>query len=293
MTIIYHSRDMDGFTSGAICKHKFPEAQLVGFDYGEKIPYHRMVKGESIIMIDVSVPMHEMMALSNFSNGQLTWIDHHKSAIEEYNKFFPDGVSPFVAVLQDGIAACEIGWKYLVSQDHIPTAVQLIGEYDTWRRDNELRWKDRIYPFQFGIRAICNSPETFPESLLNSYLTSDQEVTKIIENGKAILKYQDQVSELTCRKSSFEFGFDGLKAICLNTGGINSEFFKSVYDEQKHDIMMPFQFNGKFWVVSLYTTKPDIDCSVIAKKWGGGGHKAAAGFQVTDITKIFGSLICN
>jgi nanoRNase/pAp phosphatase (c-di-AMP/oligoRNAs hydrolase) len=89
-----------------------------------------------------------------------------------------------------------------------------------------------------------------------------------------------------CRKSSFEIEFKGLKAICLNGGGFNSDVFKSVYDESRHDIMMPFQFNGRFWTVSLYTTKDEVDCSVIAKSMGGGGHKKAAGFQVDDIKTI-------
>jgi nanoRNase/pAp phosphatase (c-di-AMP/oligoRNAs hydrolase) len=40
---------------------------------------------------------------------------------------------------------------------------------------------------------------------------------------------------------------------------------------------MPFYFAKNKWVVSLYTTK-DIDVSEIAKKYGGGGHKQAAGF---------------
>jgi len=54
--------------------------------------------------------------------------------------------------------------------------------------------------------------------------------------------------------------------------------------------MMPFQFDGKKWTISLYTTKDEIDCSVIAKSNGGGGHKKAAGFQVEDISKVFSQI---
>jgi nanoRNase/pAp phosphatase (c-di-AMP/oligoRNAs hydrolase) len=42
--------------------------------------------------------------------------------------------------------------------------------------------------------------------------------------------------------------------------------------------MMPFCFDGKQWTYSMYTLK-DINVSEIAKKYGGGGHKKAAGFQ--------------
>jgi nanoRNase/pAp phosphatase (c-di-AMP/oligoRNAs hydrolase) len=49
---------------------------------------------------------------------------------------------------------------------------------------------------------------------------------------------------------------------------------------------MLFTFNGSKWVVSLYTKNPDIDVSEIAYRYGGGGHKAAAGFVTDDILKI-------
>ncbi len=31
---IYHSADLDGFTSGAIIKRKYPNAKMIGYDYG-------------------------------------------------------------------------------------------------------------------------------------------------------------------------------------------------------------------------------------------------------------------
>lgn len=280
MICIYHSRDLDGYTSGAIVKRKYPDCKLIGYDYGQ--PLEIEVTGEPIIMVDVSVPMKTMLKLSQVSNYQFIWIDHHISAIKEYKEFIGEGESFCTAVLEDGIAACEAAWKYLFPNVKMPLAVKLLGEYDTWRNGDKERWENEILPFQFGMRQICNSPETFPESLLNE----DQlQIYGIIETGKAILDYQRQQNERGC-KAAFEFEFEGYKAICLNGGGFNSEAFKSVYDESKHDLMMPFQFNGKFWTISLYTTK-DIDCSVIAKSKGGGGHKKAAGFQVNDIREVF------
>ena len=38
-------------------------------------------------------------------------------------------------------------------------------------------------------------------------------------------------------------------------------------------------FNGEKWIVSMYSTTCDI--SGICKKYGGGGHSKAAGFQCT------------
>jgi nanoRNase/pAp phosphatase (c-di-AMP/oligoRNAs hydrolase) len=44
---------------------------------------------------------------------------------------------------------------------------------------------------------------------------------------------------------------------------------------------MPFSFDGDEWIISLYSR--NIDVSEIAKKYGGGGHKGAAGFHCKDL----------
>lgn len=283
MICIYHSKDLDGYTSGAIVKRKFPEAKLIGYDYGQ--PLEIEATGEPIIMVDVSVPMTTMSKLAEMSNWQFTWIDHHISAINDYKEFTKDKEDFLTPVLENGISACEGAWKYLFPHEPMPEAVKLLGEYDTWRNQNEKRWNERILPFQYGMRQICTSPETFPLDVIGYGGMSV--VNSIVVNGELIMAYQAQMNMQQCKRTAFETEFKGLRAICLNGGGLGSDTFKSVYDESKHDIMMPFQFNGKFWTVSLYSAKPEIDCSAIAKSMGGGGHKGAAGFTVTDISTVF------
>jgi oligoribonuclease NrnB/cAMP/cGMP phosphodiesterase (DHH superfamily) len=227
-----------------------------------------------------------MVKVAQLSNWQLTWIDHHISAINDYKEFIGEGESFCNAVLENGIAACEGTWKHLFPEKQMPLSVNLLGEYDTWRNADKQRWNNEILPFQFGMRLYCNSVDSFPIEVFEN----EELVKQIIHEGLTVLKYQSQVNELQCKKASFETEFNGLRAICLNGGGFNSDVFKSVYDESKHDIMMPFQFDGKKWTISLYTTKDEVDCSVIAKANGGGGHKKAAGFQVEDISKVFSQI---
>jgi oligoribonuclease NrnB/cAMP/cGMP phosphodiesterase (DHH superfamily) len=290
MICIYHSKDLDGYCSGAIVKLKYPDSKLIGFDYGQELPMDEIPEGEPIIMIDVSLPMKQMENLARHSGWKLTWIDHHISSINDYKKFVGNGETFCHAVLEDGISACEGGWKYLFPKVFMPTAVKLLGEYDTWRNSDKQRWDNAIMPFQYGMRMICSSPETFPSDLFKAYSVNDIEtdspVYNIIHDGKLILEYQKVQNERACR-SAFEIEFEGLRAITLNNGGANSQVFESVYDENKHDIMIPFFFTGTHWTFSMYTTKDEIDCSVIAKSKGGGGHKKAAGFQLKELPDEF------
>ncbi len=60
MYCVYHSRDLDGYCSGAIVKKKYPDAVLIGFDYGQGLQklIELIPKGEDTIMVDVSLPIH-------------------------------------------------------------------------------------------------------------------------------------------------------------------------------------------------------------------------------------------
>jgi oligoribonuclease NrnB/cAMP/cGMP phosphodiesterase (DHH superfamily) len=74
------------------------------------------------------------------------------------------------------------------------------------------------------------------------------------------------------------------RVLACNTIVFNSNFFDGFFDPEKHDVMCAYsrRSDGK-WKVSLYTTKDEIDCGAIAKHFGGGGHKGAAGFVCTKL----------
>jgi len=280
MICITHGRDLDGWASGAIMKLKYPTATIIEYDYGE--PYPNIPTGQEVIMADVSMPMDKMYEIAKNSGFKFTWIDHHVSAFKDYEEFSAGKDKWCNAILDNKISACEGTWKYLFPDMPTPKAITLLGEYDTFRKSEH--WDTDVMPFQFGMRAICNSVKSFPTTVLSPEGFS-QMAPSIMKDGRAILQYQAQVNEADCKRS-FPFTFEGFRCICLNTSTFSSDAFKTCYDPEKYDIMMPFRFNGKEWAFSLYTTK-DIDCSAIAKRYGGGGHAKASGFMIPNINEFF------
>lgn len=293
MIAIYHSRDLDGIASGRAIKEKYPEATLVGYHYGEQFDIEigeenswLIINGTSIfvtpdtpiIMADVSLPMEKMDVL--FSNFYFRWMDHHASAIKDFEDYFglyykkldlgeAIGVGQGLAYLIDGTAACVVTWGALFGEA-IPMGIDLLGDYDVWNNHDKVYW-EKVLQFQYGMRG--HSVENFP---WDSMFMLDK-IDEIKQKGKIILEYQCEQDAIAA-KGAFEVEFEGYRAIAMNTTRFNSQAFESVYDPDKHDLMIPFRYTGD-WSYSLYTTK-DIDCSALAKKYGGGGHKQAAGFKL-------------
>lgn len=287
---IYHKVDLDGYCSGAIIKKKYPYAELIGWSYGDPIPELSECK---VVMADISFPPDIMDTFSR--ENEVLWIDHHKSAIEAFEEYYGNGGEgedkdiPFDFVLDKSFAACELTWKTLFKGGQMPIAVKLLGTYDAWRDADKNYWDSYVMPFQFGMRMQCTSPETFNFLYLDP--TTIDFIKAIISVGETILKYQGVQDEQLSKKAAFEHEIMGLKAICINGANQNSSSFDSVYDPTKHDVMVPFRFDGTGWNFSMYSTKEDVDCSYYAKAFGGGGHAGAAGFRVEDLTEIFGDKI--
>lgn len=285
MICIHHNKDLDGFTSGAIIKYIYPEAQLIGWDYNDPIP--EIPNDTHIVMVDISFPLHIMSDLQQISRT-FDWIDHHIGIRKEWESKIED--NPYLRainyVFDNTKSACELAWEHYLPGIPLPEAIKLIGSYDIWRNHGTYEWKEKILPFQMLMRIKCFSAESFPISLFSK--NANDIIEKWIPVGKEVIKYQEVQDMLNCKKSAFEkVSFDGMNAICLNQGFISSDTFKSVYDPLKHQVMVGFQFNGKSWTVSLRTTQDGVDVSAIAKSRGGGGHRQAAGFDAKTFEDIF------
>jgi oligoribonuclease NrnB/cAMP/cGMP phosphodiesterase (DHH superfamily) len=284
MVIIYHSKDLDGYCSGAICKRKYPDAKLIGYDYGQLFPWDGIPAGEPVIMVDVSLDMMDMEKLACLST-KLTWIDHHASAINAYNEYKEHQLwsnEYITAVLQIGIAACEIAWEYLFPDEQMPEAVSMLGIYDTWRQGGKWNWETSILPFQYGMRLTTHNAEEFDDYLLEHQKPKDIDEIKSI--GRTVLEYQRQQDKLAMH-GAFECDFQGYKAIMCNVRGVGSLAFDSVL-KPEHQLMVGFGYTGRQWSFSLRTTKEDVDVSLIAKQFGGGGHRKAAGFAVDNLSDV-------
>jgi oligoribonuclease NrnB/cAMP/cGMP phosphodiesterase (DHH superfamily) len=226
-------------------------------DYNKEFPFDEIEKDEEVFILDFSLQKEGDFGRLLEKTMNVTWIDHHKTAIDKHEN---KGNTPLDGIRRNGVAACELTWEYFFGIHNMPMIVSLLGDYDTWTLA--------------GIKLYDTRPasEMWPLWFANA----NGESERLRQDGLVVNTYQAKQNKGIVETLSFFVDFEGFKVVACNTSNRSSMVFDSV-DESKYDIMAPFAYDGKRWTVSLYTKK-DIDVSEIAKKYGGGGHKQAAGF---------------
>lgn len=302
-----------------------PDAKIhsYGWDYGRPTPrpdgalegIDGMEFYDSIYIVDLSVD--ELMVQPELRD-KIVWIDHHKSAIEKWDST-PSDTDPspkcFTGYRIDGVAACRLCWQWFErehrcitfegSWDMLPTKdafinrtisepelLRLAGEYDIWdHRDPDGK------ALQFGLRALNDSD--FADLVTKQFNNSGSEfdrgmafvaIRTAIKNGHAIKAYCDKQNDEYSSAYARTLEWEGLKFCALNIGQRgNSDLLRGGI-KPEHDALFAWRHTGDSVMVSLYHAPghEHHDLSVIATKYGGGGHRGACGFRITlaELSKI-------
>ena len=311
---IYHCVDLDGWMSAAIVKHWFNSTveipnvkgvpintlQFIGYNYGQPIP--DLSEYDKVIMCDISFPIDEMEKLRQIYQDKFIWIDHHISAI----KAADERTNNYYEGLRDTkFAACELTWKYFFPNEPMPEIVRLLGRYDCFGHKGTDK-EQEVLEFQYGARqCISNYEEAYVylykhiESSKGAMLSFDISIDGILNKGKAIYQYLCTEAKQTY-KNGFEVWFNNgdntsagctYKFICINKERFNPINFGIDYHKDGYDGCACFHYANGMWNFSIYNDNGLVDCSVIAKQYGGGGHKGAAGFILNNAN--FNNLIFN
>lgn len=300
-TVIHHSADYDGLFCREIARKFLPEAELIGWDYGDApVP----VPEGQIYILDLSPDCL-------FTKGaepdpkvwtglfeRMVWIDHHKSAIEKWGGTGLHDTIPGYRI--DGVAACRLAWQYFNRKsvgtvferictclpekqafiDRIvsePLAVRLAGEYDIWdKRDPNAEL------FQHGLRSVPLTDGIWDELLAPRNIPNL--VDQLLENGRTIQFVQTEQNASIIKQLGFTVTFEGLRFLACNHARYNSFLFTAGLTPE-HDACFGFKWARDHYEVSLYHApgKEHHDLSQIAVKYGGGGHRGACGFRCHDL----------
>ncbi len=264
---IYHN-DTDGRASAAIVRRAVgPQVAMCEMKYGDSFPLDEILYADHIIIVDFSLPKEDMQRLAAYH--QLTWIDHHKSALEEMSDISAD----WPGVRDTNEAACVLTWKYYFPDQPIPRAVILIGDRDIWR------WAEKeTGAFNEGLYQLNSNPHN--KKLWKPLLDDKQAlVDQIIERGSILREARLRNIQSATACYGFSINFEGHRTLAVNLRGSGDlgEHIRNCGYEIAYCYIDNLVDGEMYTFVSLYSNQ--VDVAEIAQRFGGGGHRGAAGFH--------------
>lgn len=303
--VVFYHHDADGHCAGALWKYHNESLgdkakSLVmheisyGYNYDETLAPFVGAEGHRFVFLDFC-PTKEDFAKIKGHNPMIV-IDHHATSewakAEEVSLKEANSVQVYHKI---GVGGCELTWQTLFDDTlRVPPAVWMVGRYDVWDHSVD----KRIVPFVTGLTLLITDPaeedgysfwkacfETF--DTLPATATPEERakrmkwdvVMQVLNMGITAHMYREASAE-RLSKHLHEMTLCGKKLIMLNADLKDTYDFPYVEDlESRYYGLGWYYWTGKKWNVSLRTTTEDNDVSAIAKTFGGGGHKGAAGFS--------------
>jgi oligoribonuclease NrnB/cAMP/cGMP phosphodiesterase (DHH superfamily) len=241
-----------------------------------------------LIMVADIAPTIEWAAMIDTMDlrNKLIVLDHHRSA-EFLNQYDWAIVRE---EYEEGRKACgaSLVYDYLAGQglNKIPYFfIDLIREFDTWE------WKDKNNldaKFVANLSTIYGIPR-FVDKYVKHFEIPENTINGMENLFNEFDKYTLQIEQLRIQdylekkeRHIMDYEIEGYKAAVLFAETNHSELGNYIAtNHPEYDIVVMFNAS----VAVSYRTVKDIDLSIIAKKFGGGGHPAASGSPFTNEDK--------
>lgn len=274
--ICFHANCYDGFTAAWVADRALGSkgyfTVLHPCKYGDDPPYD-LAKDRDVYVLDFSWPRDKLLSLKTASKSLLV-LDHHKTAQAEL-----EGLDFCVFDLDK--AGCRMTWEHF--HDTEPPEILLrIEDRDLWR------WK-------YGDETKC--VHAYVASLPMDLETWDKLFATpgkvVIEHGAVIRRYIDRYCEkvgLEARDVKWATPLGIHDVVVVNAPYMNaSELADWLINatENVYDFTAAYFQRGDGWWQFSLRSRGDFDVSEVAKAYGGGGHKNAAGFHVESLPPEF------
>jgi len=264
---IYHAFCADGFGAAWVVRRALGDIDFFAASYGQEPPD---VTGRDVIMVDFSYkrPVIDQMRVA--ANSILI-LDHHKTAQEDLrglptpdDQYFREnmGISALFDMERSGAG---LAWDFFFPKEPRPALIDRLEDRDLWRfKFADTRTVQAAvfsYPYEFGV--------------WDTLFQNDLEGLRI--EGAAIeRKHHKDVAELV-----------GASQRTMIIGGHTVPVANLPYTLtsdaghlmcQGQPFAACYMDTPKGRTFSLRSTDAGVDVSEIAKGYGGGGHRNAAGF---------------
>ena len=276
---VTHHNCADGFGSRwVVWKYFKGDVDFHNGIYGSPSPD---ASGKDLIICDFSYAPEVMKKLVAECKS-MTWLDHHKSAIEASEQWTRNlDATKLVAVLDMTRSGAMITWDYFFPKQEPPQLLKHIQDRDLWqfKLDKTEDVQAALFSYPYDLNVWDDFMTDTSEEYRDIYGIPSK-VDVLAEEGAAISrKHRKDVAELV-KVTQRTMTFGGLKVPVANLPyTLASDACQAMfYDNKTFSACYYDTPEGRCF--SLRSPKDGVDVSVVAKQYGGGGHKHAAGFRV-------------
>lgn len=284
---IYHGNCDDGFAAALVARQKWPDLPCFGAMHNQPLPVS--VAGKNVLMVDFSLKRDVMV--------QQLWascivLDHHKTAEADLAGFInpildagPDRLGSMTGInarFDLGQSGAGLTYRWLFPELITPRFIRLIEARDLWMLSEEVQQFSaavRSYPMHFDI--------------WQRWLDDDLAVQELILEGKGILRAHNMTIAKILREKHV-IDILGNEVMAVNCPyHFASDAAHLLLEGDRHTPFGAAYFrraDGR-WQFSLRSDDTRRDVSEIAKAFGGGGHRNAAGFDVEYLSDLENGLL--
>lgn len=271
--VIYHDHCVDGF-GAAWAFHKLVAADYAGgVDYipavYDKLPsFEKIDKLSDLYILDFSFgrTIIEMLALNSAS---VTVLDHHKTAAETLQNW-EHGYRNLEIMFDMDRSGAGISWDYFSdARQPRPPLIDYIEDRDLWKFK---------LPRSREINALIGfTKKEFPA--YNSLdLLLDTHFRKSVEQGELLLESHQRHCESVIAATKRPFVISGQRGLICNCPGQFASDVGSMLALESGTFGATYFADSEGSHKFSLRSNGDYDVSKLAKEFGGGGHKNAAGF---------------
>ncbi len=274
---------MDGSAAAWVAYQKFgKEAEYIAASDRVNLPTyvttHTDIGNVEVYIVDFCYPKEVLLDLQSKCK-KLVVLDHHESA-----KVDIESVDNHVYGVEK--SGCMLAWEYFFPETTAPLAVQYVSDSDTWTH--------AMPDYKYVDAYIYKSEQNTDNIKYFDSIVSELNDKSRFENIKSIGKYLHEAHMNMCKNYADKaelVNFAGYEVYAVNAAAeCRSETGHILAEKTGTFSMCYYYIDGKL-KVSLRSVKA-FDCSLIAKEYGGGGHKNAASFFVSRESPIL-SIIKN
>jgi len=271
MLVLYHAGCNDGWCAAVVAAHRFTvgDVQLVPAPYGSPPPVTLDdVCDRDVLVLDVTWPLEEVIGHMTVARS-FEVFDHHSGAagrMEDYREETDTHV-----VFDESRSGARIAWDELMGGDP-PWLVQYVQDRDLWHFKLAASAEINAY-----LKALPHELDVWFDLL--QWTTPPMYVR---DGGAGILMRDARHIEYIMRNAD-EVTLGGYTVPAVNSCVLPSELGHALAPEHPFAaVWYEIVRDGEAQIrVSLRSNKNGVDVSEVAKRYGGGGHKHAAGFTVS------------